>query len=80
MEGCLHADVSKVFIGAVAMLNNGTAMGRVGTSMVALTANAYNTPVMVCCETYKFCERAQVSSSAKAKAAIQYVWVRCSAY
>eukprot|EP01048_Picozoa_sp_COSAG05_P003130 COSAG05_NODE_140_length_16665_cov_48.470059_1_plen_363_part_00 len=55
-------DVSKVFIGAVAMLNNGTAMGRAGTAMVALTANAYNTPVMVCCETYKFCERAQLDS------------------
>ena len=54
--------VSKVFIGAVAMLNNGTAMGRAGTAMVAMTAHAYNTPVMVCCETYKFCERAQLDS------------------
>ena len=54
--------VSKVFIGAVAMLNNGTAMGRAGTAMIALTAHAYNTPVMVCCETYKFCERAQLDS------------------
>ena len=32
--------VSKVFIGAVAMLNNGTAMGRAGTAMVAMTAPA----------------------------------------
>jgi translation initiation factor eIF-2B subunit delta len=55
-------DVSKVFIGAVAMLNNGTAMGRAGTAMVAMTAHAYNTPVMICCETYKFCERAQLDS------------------
>ncbi|KAM9196199.1 translation initiation factor eIF2B subunit delta-like [Mergus octosetaceus] len=34
----------------------------VGTSRVALVSKAYNVPVLVCCETYKFCERVQTDS------------------
>lgn len=37
-------------------------MSRVGTSQIALVAKAYNVPVLVCCETYKFCERVQTDS------------------
>ena len=33
-----------------------------GCSQVALVARAYNVPVMVCCETYKFVERVQTDS------------------
>ncbi|TRY58800.1 hypothetical protein DNTS_009774 [Danionella cerebrum] len=52
-------EVSKVFLGAHALLANGYVMSRVGTSQIALVAKAYNVPVLVCCETYKFCERVQ---------------------
>ncbi|KAK3751992.1 hypothetical protein QZH41_010973, partial [Actinostola sp. cb2023] len=54
--------VSKVFLGAHALLANGYVKSRVGTSMIALMANAYNVPVLVCCETYKFSERVQTDS------------------
>jgi translation initiation factor eIF-2B subunit delta len=54
--------VSKVFLGAHAVLANGFVMSRVGTSHVALVAKAHNVPVMVCCETYKFSERVQTDS------------------
>lgn len=33
-----------------------------GTAQVALVAQAYNKPVLVCCETYKFSERVQTDS------------------
>ena len=52
----------KVFIGAVAMMNNGTVLDRAGIAMVAMVAQAYHIRVMVCCETYKFCDRAQLDS------------------
>ncbi|XP_019628473.1 PREDICTED: translation initiation factor eIF-2B subunit delta-like [Branchiostoma belcheri] len=55
-------EVSKVLLGAHALLANGFVMGRVGTSLVAMTAKACNVPVLVCCETYKFCERVQTDS------------------
>ncbi|XP_037100462.1 translation initiation factor eIF-2B subunit delta [Syngnathus acus] len=55
-------EVSKVLLGAHALLANGYMMSRVGTSQVALVAKAFNVPVLVCCETYKFCERVQTDS------------------
>lgn len=58
----IHLQVSKVFLGAHALLANGYVMSRVGTSQIALVAKAYNVPVLVCCETYKFCERVQTDS------------------
>lgn len=54
--------VSKVLLGAHALLANGSVMSRVGTSQIALVSKAYNVPVLVCCETYKFCERVQTDS------------------
>ncbi len=54
--------VTKVFLGAHALLANGCVMSRVGSSQVALIAKSYNVPVLVCCETYKFCERVQTDS------------------
>lgn len=56
------SQVSKVFLGAHALLANGYVMSRVGTSQIALVAKAFNVPVLVCCETYKFCERVQTDS------------------
>ncbi|XP_026275498.1 translation initiation factor eIF-2B subunit delta [Frankliniella occidentalis] len=54
--------VSKVLLGAHALLANGYVMSRAGTSQIALLAHAYNVPVLVCCETYKFSERVQTDS------------------
>lgn len=54
--------VSKVLLGAHALLANGSVMSRVGTAQLALVARAHNVPVLVCCETYKFCERVQTDA------------------
>ncbi|XP_044741044.1 translation initiation factor eIF-2B subunit delta [Chrysoperla carnea] len=58
----IMASVSKVLLGAHALLANGNVMSRTGTAQVALMAKAHNVPVLVCCETYKFCERVQTDS------------------
>ncbi|XP_077261054.1 eukaryotic translation initiation factor 2B subunit delta [Temnothorax americanus] len=55
-------EVSKVFLGAHAILANGAVMSRVGTAQVALIAKAFNVPVLVACETHKSCERVQTDS------------------
>lgn len=55
-------EVTKVFLGAHALLANGYVMSRAGSSQVALLAHSYNVPVLVCCETHKFCERVQTDS------------------
>ncbi|XP_028927669.1 translation initiation factor eIF-2B subunit delta isoform X1 [Ornithorhynchus anatinus] len=55
-------EVSKVLLGAHALLANGSVMSRVGTAQLALVARAFNVPVLVCCETYKFCERVQTDA------------------
>ena len=51
-----------VFLGAHALLSNGNVMASTGSAMVAMVAKANNVPVLVCCETYKFCERVQTDS------------------
>ncbi|KAL9863635.1 LOW QUALITY PROTEIN: translation initiation factor eIF2B subunit delta [Geothlypis trichas] len=61
-EPVFPRQVSKVLLGAHALLANGSVMSRVGTSQIALVSKAYNVPVLVCCETYKFCERVQTDS------------------
>nr|XP_012415923.1 PREDICTED: translation initiation factor eIF-2B subunit delta isoform X7 [Odobenus rosmarus divergens] len=55
-------EVSKVLLGAHALLANGSVMSRVGTAQLALVARVHNVPVLVCCETYKFCERVQTDA------------------
>ncbi|CAO3578147.1 unnamed protein product [Absidia cylindrospora] len=54
--------VTKVIMGAHALLNNGAIYSRVGTSLVAMAASDKQIPVMICCETYKFVNRTQVDS------------------
>lgn len=54
--------VSKVLLGAHAMLGNGALMSRSGTGMVALMAREHGKPVVVACESYKFSERVQLDS------------------
>jgi len=55
-------EVSKVFLGAAAVMSNGTVMGRSGSAAVAMMAHAHGKPVMICCESYKFHERVQLDS------------------
>lgn len=55
-------EVTKVFLGAHAMLSNGALYSRVGTSIVAMTAKDNNIPVIVFCESYKFTDRVQLDS------------------
>ncbi|ORZ20812.1 hypothetical protein BCR42DRAFT_347748 [Absidia repens] len=56
------SSVTKVIMGAHALLNNGAVYSRVGTSLVAMAASDKQIPVMICCETYKFVNRTQVDS------------------
>jgi translation initiation factor eIF-2B subunit delta len=55
-------EVSKVFLGAHAILSNGYVMSRVGTCVVAMMAKACNIPVVVFCERYKFADRSQTDA------------------
>lgn len=55
-------EVTKVLLGAHALLANGYVMSRVGTAQIALVAQSCNVPVLVCCETHKFSERVQTDA------------------
>eukprot|EP00126_Sphaerothecum_destruens_P012731 Sdes_comp21805_c0_seq1m20369 len=55
-------DITKVFLGAHAFMANGYLMSRVGSSLVAMVAKSRGVPVLVCCETYKFCGRVVTDS------------------
>ena len=56
-------DATKVFLGAHTFFANGHMMAPAGSSIVAMVAKRRGIPVMVCCETYKFCaERVQTDS------------------
>ena len=37
-------------------------MSSIGSSQIALVAKSFNVPVVVCCETYKFCEKVQTDA------------------
>ncbi len=52
----------QVFLGASAVMSNGTVMGRAGNAAVAMMAHAHSKPVIVCCESYKFHERVQLDA------------------
>eukprot|EP00163_Fabomonas_tropica_P024218 TRINITY_DN4186_c0_g1_i10.p1 TRINITY_DN4186_c0_g1~~TRINITY_DN4186_c0_g1_i10.p1 ORF type:complete len:565 (+),score=129.35 TRINITY_DN4186_c0_g1_i10:1045-2739(+) len=54
--------VGKVFVGCDALVANGSIKARAGTALVAMTAQAARVPVLVCCETFKFSERAQLDA------------------
>ena len=54
--------VTRVFLGASAILSNGAVVSRVGTSVVAMMAHTFNRPVLLCCQTFKFSERVQLDS------------------
>jgi translation initiation factor eIF-2B subunit delta len=54
--------VTKVLVGASAMLGNGQLYSRAGTSIVCMMAHTYRVPVLVACETYKFSEKVQMDA------------------
>ena len=58
----MSKEVTKVFLGASALMSNGSVLSRVGTACVALLANSNHIPVLVGCETYKICNRVQLES------------------
>eukprot|EP01112_Ceratiomyxa_fruticulosa_P006248 TRINITY_DN1703_c0_g1_i1.p1 TRINITY_DN1703_c0_g1~~TRINITY_DN1703_c0_g1_i1.p1 ORF type:complete len:683 (-),score=159.69 TRINITY_DN1703_c0_g1_i1:30-2078(-) len=55
-------EVNKVIVGAYSLLSNGALVSRVGTAVVASVAHAFNVPLIVSCETYKFTERVQLDA------------------
>ncbi|KAK4765928.1 hypothetical protein SAY87_007570 [Trapa incisa] len=55
-------EVTRVFLGASAVLSNGTVYSQVGTACVTMVAHAFQVPVLVCCEAYKFHERVHLDS------------------
>ena len=46
--------MTKVLLGAAAVMSNGTVVSRVGSAAVAMAAHAWGCPVIICCETHKF--------------------------
>lgn len=54
--------VSKVLLGAAAMLSNGAVISRAGTAVVAMLARRFNIPAIFFCETYKFSDKVQLDS------------------
>ncbi|CAG0895886.1 unnamed protein product [Cyprideis torosa] len=54
--------VTKVILGAHALLANGAVMSRAGASEVAMVAKEADVPVLVACETYKFTEQVQTDA------------------
>ena len=54
--------VTKVFLGASALMSNGSIYGRVGSAGVALLAKDKHIPVLICCETYKISNKVQLES------------------
>lgn len=55
-------EITKVFLGAAALMSDGSVLSRVGTACVALMATQSSKPVLVCCETYKMSNRVQLES------------------
>ncbi|GAU49894.1 hypothetical protein TSUD_281790 [Trifolium subterraneum] len=55
-------EVTKVFLGASAVLSNGTVLSRIGTACIAMVAHEFRVPVLICCEAFKFHERVLLDS------------------
>ncbi|KAI9101061.1 hypothetical protein DFS34DRAFT_578498 [Phlyctochytrium arcticum] len=58
----LMKEVTKVIVGASAVLANGAILSRVGTAVVCNAAKALQVPVVVLCESYKFSEEVRLDS------------------
>jgi len=55
-------DATKVYLGAHAMLSNGSLYSRVGTAALAMYAKEFEVPVIVCCESIKFTDKVGLDS------------------
>ena len=55
-------NVSRVILGASALLSNGSMIAAAGTAMVAALAKLHRIPVIVAAESYKFCEKVQLDA------------------
>ncbi|KFY45462.1 hypothetical protein V494_00926 [Pseudogymnoascus sp. VKM F-4513 (FW-928)] len=64
MNGVSHVmkEVTKVLLGAHAMMSNGVLYSRIGTSQIAMEAKDYDVPVIVLCESVKCTERVALDS------------------
>ncbi|KAJ3414205.1 Eukaryotic translation initiation factor 2B, subunit 4 delta, 67kDa [Chytridiales sp. JEL 0842] len=60
--GVVMSEVTKLVIGASALLSNGAVMSRAGTAVVAMMAHDANIPVILLCELYKFSEVVRLDS------------------
>ena len=58
----ISKSATKVFLGAHAMMSNGRLYSRIGTALVAMSANETGIPVIVCCESVKFTDRVALDS------------------
>ena len=58
----LLQEVSRVLLGASAVMANGAVYARVGTAAVAAIAASKKVPCLVCCASHKFHERCQMDS------------------
>ena len=54
--------VTKIFVGASALLSNGALVSRIGTALLACITHDYKKPFVVFCESYKFSEKSQLDS------------------
>ncbi|TKR80451.1 hypothetical protein L596_014524 [Steinernema carpocapsae] len=69
--GYVIRDVDVVLLGCTAILSNGHAVSDRGSSLVALTAQAFNIPVLIAAKTYKFVDKVQtIDKSAREKTAL----------
>uniref|UniRef100_A0A1I7YVI5 Translation initiation factor eIF2B subunit delta n=1 Tax=Steinernema glaseri TaxID=37863 RepID=A0A1I7YVI5_9BILA len=57
--GYVIKEVDMVLLGCTAILSNGHAVSPRGSSLVALTAQAFNIPVLIAAKTYKFVDKVQ---------------------
>ena len=64
LHGLSHVikEATKLFLGAHAMMINGRLYSRVGSALVAMMAKDADIPVIVCCESIKFTDRADLDS------------------
>ena len=64
MSGAVNAikGATRVILGASCLFANGAMLAPAGTAMVAALANAYQIPVIVAAESYKFTEKVQLDS------------------
>jgi translation initiation factor eIF-2B subunit delta len=62
LSGISHCKATKTILGAHAMMANGRLFSRAGTASVALAARNRDIPVMVCCQSIKFSDKAPLDS------------------